>query len=242
MKIAIIGYGKMGKTIERVATARGHQISAIVDRETDLALSDLSKETTDVAIEFTNPEVAKSNLMTLADNQISTVSGTTGWLDAYESVCNRFITNSSSILYASNFSVGVNVFFAINKVLASYMSEHTEYNVSMEEIHHIHKLDAPSGTAITLAEGIMEHISNKTKWVNDAASQKEELSIISKREGEVPGTHTINYHSKIDSITISHEAHSREGFALGAVIAAEWLNGKTGVFSMQDVLGLGSEA
>jgi 4-hydroxy-tetrahydrodipicolinate reductase len=238
MNIAIIGYGKMGKTIERIATSRGHNISAIVDRDTDVSLADLSEQSTDVAIEFTNPEVAKSNLSTLADKKIPTVSGTTGWLEAYEDVCNRFIDNESAIIYASNYSVGVNVFFAINKKLASYMADHSDYNISMEEIHHIHKLDAPSGTAITLAEDILQNISTKTKWVNEPSDQEEIIPIISKRHGEVPGTHTVTYKSEIDSITISHEAHSREGFALGAVIAAEWLKGKKGVFSMQDVLGI----
>lgn len=238
MNIAIIGYGKMGKTIKRIATARGHQISAIVDRDTDMSISDLSNDTTDAAIEFTNPEVAKTNLMSLADKQIPTVSGTTGWLDAYKDVCNRFVDNQSSIIYSSNYSVGVNIFFAINKKLASFMAEHSDYNVSMEEIHHIHKLDAPSGTAITLAEGIMQHIPQKHKWLNEPTSDSDTIPIISKRQGEVPGTHTIQYQSTIDSITISHEAHSREGFALGAVIAAEWLKGKKGVYSMQDVLGI----
>ncbi len=238
MNIAIIGYGKMGKTIERIAMSRGHHIGAIVDRDTNLSVEDLSKETIDVAIEFTNPEVAKTNLLSLADKQIATVSGTTGWLEAYEDVCNRFVQNQSSIIYASNFSVGVNVFFAINKKLASFMAEHTDYNVSMEEIHHIHKLDAPSGTAITLAEDIMQHIPQKKSWVNESNTDSDKIPIISKRHGEVPGTHTIQYTSAIDCITISHEAHSREGFAMGAVIAAEWLKGKKGVFSMQDVLGI----
>ncbi len=238
MNIAIIGYGKMGKTIERIAMSRGHHIGAIVDRDTNLSVEDLSKETIDVAIEFTNPEVAKTNLLSLADKQIATVSGTTGWLEAYEDVCNRFVQNQSSIIYASNFSVGVNVFFAINKKLASFMAEHTDYNVSMEEIHHIHKLDAPSGTAITLAEDIMQHIPQKKSWVNESNTDSDKIPIISKRHGEVPGTHTIQYKSAIDSITISHEAHSREGFAMGAVIAAEWLKGKKGIFSMQDVLGI----
>ena len=238
MNIAIIGYGKMGKTIEKIAISRGHTISAIVDRDTEHSLDSLSNESTDVAIEFTNPKVAKDNLLLLAEKQIPVISGTTGWLDDYETVCNRIKDNNSALVYASNFSVGVNVFFAVNKILASYMSKHDDYNVSVKEIHHIHKLDAPSGTAITIAEDIIEKLPHKSSWVNDSTDSKDVLSILSEREGEVPGTHQISYHSTIDSITISHEAHSRQGFALGAVIAAEWLNGKQGIYTMQDVLGI----
>ncbi len=238
MNIAIIGYGKMGRTIEKIATSRGHSISSIIDRENKNTLNELSVASTDVAIEFTNPEVAKDNLLLLADKKIPVISGTTGWLDDYQTVCNRITKNQSALIYASNFSIGVNIFFAVNKILASYMAKHDNYAVSVDEIHHIHKLDAPSGTAITIAEDILKQIPHKTKWINAKTDHKDELPIRSERKGEVPGTHQINYHSPIDSITINHEAHSREGFAHGAVTAAEWIFGKQGIYSMKDVLGI----
>lgn len=238
MKIAIIGYGKMGKTIEALAKERGHTIAAVIDHDTDLSIEDLSADVIDVAIEFTNPEVAFHNLSTLAEKIIPVICGTTGWLDRFEDVVDLNHQHKSAFLYASNFSVGVNLFFALNQHLAKLMAPQTGYTPSMEEIHHIHKLDAPSGTAISLANGLIAELSEKTKWVNETSDEAEAIPIISKREAEVPGTHSIRYESAVDQITITHEAFSRQGFALGAVIAAEWIEGKTGVFSMKDVLAI----
>lgn len=238
MRFAIIGYGKMGKTIEALALERGHTISAIIDTHTDRSLSDVSQETTDVAIEFTNPEVAFQNLSHLAHHQVPTISGTTGWLSKYEELCTLVGENDSALLYASNFSIGVNIFFDINRRLAKLMGTHPSYKVSMEEIHHIHKLDAPSGTAITLAADIQLQQAHIEGWVNEESSDNKTIGIVSKRIGEVPGTHSIDYASDIDKISISHEAFSRQGFALGAVIAAEWIHGKKGIFSMKDVLDI----
>lgn len=238
MKIAIIGYGKMGKTIEALAKERGHSIAVIVEHDSVSSIKDLDKEDVDVAIEFTNPEVAFDNLSVLAQKQIPAVSGTTGWLDKYAHLCDIVNENKSGLLYASNFSVGVNIFFELNKILAKLMSPLESYNASMEEIHHIHKLDAPSGTAITLANDLIGLHSKKQKWENSQSTSSEVLGIESKRIDEVPGTHTINYHSDIDQITISHEAFSRQGFALGAILAAEWMVDKEGIYSMQDVLDI----
>lgn len=238
MRIAIIGYGKMGKTIEALAKDRGHSIAAVVDYDTDLSISDLSAEAVDVAIEFTNPEVAFQNLSVLAQKKIPVVSGTTGWLDRYQEIVDLNITHSSAFLYASNFSVGVNIFFAVNQYVAKLMGPQSAYHPTMEEIHHIHKLDAPSGTAISLANDIINELPQKQKWINETSEDNESLAIISKRIDEVPGTHTVRYESEVDQITITHEAFSRQGFALGAVIAAEWIKGKSGIFSMKDVLNI----
>lgn len=239
MKIAIIGYGKMGKTIEALAKERGHEIAAVVDHDTELSIADLHPDAVDVAIEFTNPEVAFHNLSTLAQNQIPVISGTTGWLDRFQEVVDLNQKHTSAFLYASNFSVGVNLFFALNQHLAKLMAPQAGYKPRMEEIHHIHKLDAPSGTAISLANDLIDELPDKTKWVNEEPHDTEAVGIISKRIGEVPGTHSIRYESAVDQITITHEAFSRQGFALGAVIAAEWIVGKTGVYSMRDVLAIG---
>lgn len=238
MRIAIIGYGKMGKTIEALAKERGHSIAAVVDHDTDLSISELSDEAVDVAIEFTNPEVAFQNLSVLAQKKIPVVSGTTGWLDQYQEIVDLNIAHSSAFLYASNFSVGVNIFFAVNQYVAKLMGSQSAYHPTMEEIHHIHKLDAPSGTAISLANDIINELPRKQKWINEPSEDNESLAIISKRIDEVPGTHTIRYESEVDQITITHEAFSRQGFALGAVIAAEWIKGKSGIFSMKDVLNI----
>ncbi|MFN8438882.1 MAG: 4-hydroxy-tetrahydrodipicolinate reductase [Cytophagales bacterium] len=237
MKIALVGYGKMGKTIERIALSKGHSISFVIDKDNTNDLVKINPENTDVAIEFTNPEVAYTNITTLLKNGVAVVSGSTGWLDKKTEVENLTNSTGAAFFYASNFSLGVNIFFHLNKVLAKIMNNFSsEYNLWTEEIHHTEKKDAPSGTAITLAEGIMENFTQKNKWVNEMSNQTAELSIVSKREGLVPGTHIINYDSAIDSIQISHTAHSREGFASGAVIAAEWLKGKKGNYSMDDML------
>jgi 4-hydroxy-tetrahydrodipicolinate reductase len=238
MNIALIGYGKMGKAIEAIAIERGHTISLKITSLNidDFTTANLAKA--DVAIEFTNPESAINNLYKCFEAKVPVVCGSTGWLNRLEEVKENCNSQNSGLLYASNFSVGVNIFFELNKKLAQLMSKQSTYKVSVEEIHHTHKKDAPSGTAITIAEGIMDNITQKTKWVNEATESQNELSIISKRIDPAPGTHTVKYSSSIDDIEITHTAHNRQGFALGAVLAAEFLLGKKGIFTMQDVLNL----
>lgn len=236
MKIALIGYGKMGKTIEGIALQRGHTAKLKIDID---SIADFTKENLqqcDVAIEFTGPHSAKENILTCLNAGIPVVSGSTGWLEDWNEVSDVCRKKNGSFLYASNFSVGVNIFFELNKKLAQLMKGHDDYAISMEEIHHTQKKDAPSGTAITLAEQILEEIPRKKNWVNDIAKNPEELSIISKREDPAPGTHSIKYSSAIDDIEIIHTAHSRQGFALGAILAAEYIADKKGIFSMKDVL------
>jgi 4-hydroxy-tetrahydrodipicolinate reductase len=238
MKIALIGYGKMGKTIEAIALERGHTADLKIDID---SVADFTKENLlqcDVAIEFTGPHSAKENILSCLDAGIPVVSGSTGWLEDWSEVANFCKEKNGSFLYASNFSVGVNIFFEVNKKLAQLMNGHTEYSISMQEIHHTQKKDAPSGTAITLAEQILQEIPVKKKWVNDETTDPEALPIISKREDPAPGTHSIIYSSPIDDIEIIHTAHNRNGFALGAVLAAEYICNKKGIFSMKDVLGL----
>ncbi|ATA73657.1 MULTISPECIES: 4-hydroxy-tetrahydrodipicolinate reductase [Capnocytophaga] len=232
MKIALLGYGKMGKTIEKIALERGHEIVLKIDSAD--AVYDVS--TVDVAIEFSTPDSAFNNISNCIKHRVPVVAGTTGWLKDYDKAVAMCAENQGTFLYASNFSVGVNVFFALNKTLAKLMASRKEYAVSIEEIHHTQKLDAPSGTAITLAEGIIEK-SDKTGWKLDTAP-KNEIPIKAKRIENVPGTHTIIYESEVDTIEIKHTAHNRNGFALGAVLAAEWIVDKKGVFSMSDVLGV----
>jgi len=236
MNIALIGYGKMGKTIESIALERGHTVDLKIDIE---SLGDFTKEKLqqcDVAIEFTGPHSAKENILKCLDAGIPVVSGSTGWLDEWMVVETACKEKNGTFLYASNFSVGVNIFFELNKKLAQLMKGHKEYSVSMEEIHHTQKKDAPSGTAITLAEQVMQELTHKKNWVNQATTSPEELPIISKRKDPAPGTHSIKYSSAIDDIEIIHTAHSRQGFALGAVLAAEYVCNKKGMFSMKDVL------
>ena len=237
MKIGLIGYGKMGRTIEREAMMRGHSCPLIIDQHNpgDLNAEQLKK--VDVCIEFTEPSSAFQNLEACILAGTPVVCGTTGWLERkpeIESLCRQ---KNGGFFYASNYSIGVNIFFALNKKLAEWMSDRPEYQVEMEEIHHIHKKDAPSGTAITLAEGILEHVTRKKQWVNEPSPKLEELVIRSLREGEVPGTHQVSYLSTVDAIEIKHTAHSRQGFARGAVMAAEWMHNRQGVFSMEDMLG-----
>ena len=232
MKFALLGYGRMGKAIEQIALDRGHQIVCKIDKN----LSEGKLHEADAAINFSIPDAAADNISSALNQRVPVVCGTTGWLDAYQQVTQTSLEKNTAFLYASNFSVGVNLFFKLNKVLAQMMHPHKEYRASMEETHHIHKLDAPSGTAITLAEGIIEN-SDLIDWKLDEDA-KDSLSIQSYREGEVPGTHSIKYKSTIDDITIEHKAHNRKGFALGAVIAAEWIVGKKGIFKMDDVLNL----
>ncbi|WP_339917116.1 4-hydroxy-tetrahydrodipicolinate reductase [Yeosuana marina] len=234
MNIALLGYGKMGKTIEQIAIKRGHNIVLTIDKDDNIY--DITKA--DIAIDFSIPAVAFKNISNCINNNVPVVSGTTGWLQDYDNAVALCNEKQGGFIYASNFSLGVNIFFELNKTLAKMMSNLKQYQVSLEEIHHTQKLDAPSGTAITLANDIITEHSSYTSWKLDE-NQENTIPITAKRIEDVPGTHTISYESEVDTITIEHKAHNREGFALGAVIAAEWLVGKTGVFSMNDVLNIG---
>ena len=238
MNIVLIGYGKMGKAIETIALEKGHQIvlKIDIDNAADFNQENISKA--DVAIEFTGPHSAFENVMKCLELGIPVVCGSTGWLDKFETATNYCQEKKGALLYASNYSIGVNLFFEINKYVAQLMSTHKEYNVVMEEIHHTQKKDAPSGTAITLAEQVLAAIQQKKQWVYEASNHPEDLSIISKRIDPAPGTHTIKYTSAVDDIEIIHTAHNRVGFAGGAVLAAEFIHGKQGIFSMKEVLGL----
>jgi 4-hydroxy-tetrahydrodipicolinate reductase len=237
MNILLLGYGKMGKEIEKTALSRGHTIAHKIDLNN---VQDLHKEVKpeyiDAAIEFSGPEAAVANLMYCLSNGIPVVSGSTGWLDKKTEIDTICLQKKGAFFYASNYSLGVNIFFHLNRVLAKVMSRYPTYNVAMEETHHTEKKDAPSGTALSLAKDVMDHIKTKTNWVSATAHELSQLSIVSKREPNVPGTHIIQYNSHVDSIEIKHTAHSRQGFALGAVVAAEWLQGKQGVFGMDDMM------
>ncbi len=235
MKIALLGYGKMGKVIERIALERGHEI--VLKKDQNNTFEGLS--IADVAIDFSVPDSAVTNISECLNNGIPVISGTTGWLADYAKMKQLCEDKNGSFIYASNFSLGVNVFFELNEYLAKMMTNLKQYNVSMEEIHHTQKLDAPSGTAITLAEGVIKH-TDYANWTLETPISNE-IHIEAKRIENVPGTHSIFYDSEVDQIEIKHTAHSREGFALGAVVAAEWLVGKKGVFTMKDVLGLNSK-
>lgn len=232
MKIALLGYGRMGKEIEKIAVSRGHEIVIKKDAG-DIVDINLA----DVAIDFSIPTSAFENITDCINNQVPVISGTTGWLNKYDDAVALCEEKKGAFIYASNFSLGVNIFFELNKQLAKMMSNLEYYSISMEEIHHTKKLDAPSGTAITLADGIIEN-SSKEKWELDEKSSENSIPIVAKRIPEVPGTHSVWYKSEVDTIEIKHTAHSRKGFALGAVIAAEWIFGKTGVFNMKDVLNI----
>ncbi|WP_373516285.1 4-hydroxy-tetrahydrodipicolinate reductase [Pricia sp.] len=232
MNIGLFGYGKMGKMIESVSQNRGHNIVAKIDVDS----GDFDYSKMDVAIDFSMPDAAFDNITGCIENGVPVISGTTGWLEKYDAAVALCHEKNGAFIYASNFSLGVNVFFELNRQLARMMHNLDQYRVAMEEIHHTQKLDAPSGTAITLAEGIIENSAYKS-WKSDNADEAE-IPITSKRIGNTPGTHTVGYESQVDSIEIKHTAHNREGFALGAVIAAEWIQGKTGVFTMKDVLDL----
>lgn len=233
MKIALLGYGKMGQVIERIALERGHEI--VLKKSRNASFKGL--ENADVAIDFSIPNAALENISTCFENQIPVISGTTGWLEHYPKMVQLCEDKQGAFIYASNFSLGVNIFFELNTYLAKIMSQFNQYTTTIEEIHHTQKLDAPSGTAITLAESIINN-SDYSSWALNEAKNPDELIIKAERIPNVPGTHTITYESIVDTIEIKHEAHNREGFALGAVIAAEWIVGKKGVFSMKDVLNL----
>lgn len=232
MKIALLGYGKMGKTIEQIAIQKGHTI--VYKSTSSSSEGDITEA--DAAIEFSSPEAAVKNITFCLEAGIPVISGTTGWLDRYNEIIKLCEQRNGSFIYASNFSVGVNLFFSLNEQLATLMEPWKEYNVSIEEIHHTQKKDAPSGTAISIAEGILKH-SEKKSWTLDAA-KTDEIEITAKRIDDVKGTHIVSYASEVDTISISHEAHSRDGFAIGALVASEWIIGKKGIFTMKDVLGI----
>lgn len=235
MKIALLGYGKMGKEIEKIALSRGHQIVLKVNKENAETITAKELQIADAAIEFSTPHTVLGNIAKCFNAHLPIVVGTTGWYDDFEKIKTTCLNSNNTLFYASNFSLGVNLFFKVNKYLAELMNNYPEYDVCMEEIHHIHKLDKPSGTAITLAEQIIEKIDRKKKWSIDD-KRVENLFIEDKREGEVPGTHIIKYQSEIDDIEIMHKAHNRKGFALGSVVAAEYIHGKKGIYTMNDII------
>ncbi|MFN6038959.1 MAG: 4-hydroxy-tetrahydrodipicolinate reductase [Bacteroidota bacterium] len=239
MKIAIIGYGKMGKEVEKIAISRGHEITFKLSKSEFEKIEKNLLLQADIAVEFTGPESAVSNLKKCFDNGLPVVTGTTGWYNSFEDICNYCKMKNTSLFYASNFSLGVNLFFRLNEFLAAMMKDFSNYKISMEEQHHIHKKDAPSGTAIKLAEGIFKKNSKLKTYSLSQAQSEEVLPINVVRENEIPGTHSIKYKSDCDEIRIEHKAFNREGFALGAVLAAEFLVGKKGVFSMDDLISDG---
>lgn len=242
MKIVLLGYGKMGQLIERFAMKRGHEVVLIVDESNRSSITSEDLEDADMAIDFSTPDAALENISLCFESDLPLVVGTTGWYEHLEEVKGTCLDADQSLLYGSNFSIGVNIFFHINKMLAKAVNPYKQYDVQVEEIHHIHKLDAPSGTAITIAEGILENSDDKKSWVNSVEGSGEEvipkadeLLIESLRIEEVPGTHTVLYSSEVDQVEFKHTAHSREGFALGAVIAAEWLFGKKGFYQVTEM-------
>ncbi|HMR17704.1 MAG TPA: 4-hydroxy-tetrahydrodipicolinate reductase [Sphingobacterium sp.] len=244
MNIVLLGYGKMGQLIEKFAIKRGHEVVLIIDEHnrSEITADDLSGA--DVAIDFSTPHAALENIDLCFEANLPIVVGTTGWYEHLSEIRATCLAEDRSFLYGSNFSIGVNIFFHVNRILAQAIAPYKQYDVQVEEIHHIHKLDAPSGTAITIAEGIIENNSSKTTWVNELIGGNEqvipkpdELLIESLRIEEVPGTHTVLYSSEVDQIEFKHTAHNRDGFALGAVVAAEWLDGKKGFYQVTDIFG-----
>jgi 4-hydroxy-tetrahydrodipicolinate reductase len=238
MKIALIGYGKMGHAIEQAALKRGHEVVLRITSANRNEMDAAHLKAADVAIEFTNPEAGKDNVLQCLRSGINVVSGTTGWNEHLHEAEDAAKLNNLAFLHASNFSIGVNIFFEINKLLASLMNGHSEYSVSVEETHHTQKKDAPSGTAITIAEQMIQNLDNKKRWVLNDFNERDAIPVIAHRIENVPGTHKVTWSSPIDQIDIIHTAHNRDGFALGAVLAAEFINGKKGVFTMKDVLGI----
>jgi 4-hydroxy-tetrahydrodipicolinate reductase len=232
MNVLLVGYGKMGKTVERVALSRGHKIAGRVD----IGTADTIKRGADVAIEFTQPGSAPDNILKCLEAGIPVVCGTTGWSARLDEMKRAVQQNNGCLFYTSNFSLGVNIFFKTSEYLSKLMNGRTDYAVSIDETHHTEKKDAPSGTAITLAEGLIRNLGNKTKWVNNPPSSEEELEIRSHRIDPAAGTHVVTYKSEVDEIEIKHTAHSREGFAFGAVLVAEWIRGKKGVLTMDNFL------
>lgn len=238
MKIALIGYGKMGKAIEQIALAQGHEIVLKIHSSNVEEFTKENIQNADVCIEFTNPEAAVDNIKKCINAEVPIVSGSTGWWHHLPNILDICKEKNGTFLYASNFSIGVNIFFKINELVANIMNKYPEYNVSMEEIHHTAKKDAPSGTAISLAEGILKQYIHKKQWVNEITDNQENLSIISKREDPAPGTHIVRYESDIDNIELTHIAHNRMGFARGAILAALYIYDKKGIFTMKDVINL----
>jgi 4-hydroxy-tetrahydrodipicolinate reductase len=245
MNIALIGYGKMGQIIERFAIERGHEVvlKIGIDNLADLTVSNLRKA--DVAIDFSTPDAAINNIYTCFDANVPLVVGTTGWYGQLQEIKDECLRRNNTLLYGSNFSIGVNLFFHINEVLAKVMNNYPVYDVQVEEIHHTQKLDSPSGTAMTLAEGIIENLDRKSEWVNEVDGspeievlKQEQVLIASQRIENIPGTHTVIYSSEVDEIELKHTAHSRAGFALGAVVAAEWLQNKQGFYNISDIFNL----
>ncbi|NOZ48216.1 MAG: 4-hydroxy-tetrahydrodipicolinate reductase [Chlorobi bacterium] len=236
MKIALIGYGKMGKVIEEIALYRKHKVVLKIDINNTNEKAFEKLKNTDVAFEFTRPESAVSNILKCFEYNTPVVCGTTGWLDKWDLVKKECERKRGTFFYASNYSIGVNILFEMNKIMASIMDKYNNYDVELTEIHHLQKLDSPSGTAITLANDILEKIERKTRWVNNKTAGNSEINIISKREDKIPGTHTIKYISNVDKLEISHVAKNRQGFGLGAVVAAEYCKDKKGIFNMQDLL------
>lgn len=239
MNIAIIGYGKMGKTIEQIAVSRGHNIVLKISSSNKEELTANNLKDADVAIEMTQPDSAKENVLLCLNAGVPVTCGTTGWTQDLPTANQAATDNDTAFLYASNYSVGVNIFFEVNKLLAKLMNDQDSYNVSMKEVHHTQKKDSPSGTALTLVNQIIDTVSRKSKW-SEEEKGLDTVHIEALREEGVPGTHSIRYSSEIDDIEITHTAHSRNGFALGAVLAAEFIADKKGIFSMQDVLGINS--
>ncbi|MDB5014549.1 MAG: dapB [Daejeonella sp.] len=243
MNIALLGYGKMGRIIEKLAVERGHIIVLKIDAFNTEELTTENLKAADVAIDFSQPDSVLNNINACFEANVPIVVGTTGWYGHLQTIKNQCLSGNNSLLYASNFSVGVNVFFFVNKVLSKIMNRYPQYEVQVEEIHHVHKLDSPSGTAMTIAEGILDNLSRKKEWVNELVGKSDEnviakpdqLLIESHRIEEVPGTHTVIYSSEIDEIEFKHTAHSRAGFALGAVLSAEWLQTKKGFFTIDDM-------
>ena len=235
MKIALIGTGKMGQAIEKLALSRGHEIVLKLNHENIASIHSDELKVADVAIEFTRPDAATSNLKRCLEANMPVICGTTGWYDELNQITDLFTNNNGALVYASNFSVGVNMMFELNRILAKWMQSHNNYHVSLSEIHHIHKLDTPSGTAVTLANGIIENNNEYLKWTLEE-NQPNAIYIDAKREPEVVGTHDVKWESEIDIIQLHHHAKSRDGFALGAIHAAEWIIGKKGVFTMKDIL------
>jgi 4-hydroxy-tetrahydrodipicolinate reductase len=235
MNIALIGYGKMGKSIEKMATQRGHHISSIVDLDSQEKLSEIAPDNTDVVIEFSNPSSAFDNIGACLRQKVPVISGTTGWLDQLPDIEELCVAHGGTFLTTSNFSLGVNILFKLNEWLSQVIGQFPDYKIDIEETHHLQKLDKPSGTAITLAEDIIKTHPHYRRWALDA-SKENDIKIASFRQEEVAGKHVIKYHSSIDTIAITHEAHSREGFTLGAVLVAEWIQDKKGIFTMNDFI------
>ena len=239
MKIALVGYGKMGKAIEEIAVSKGHEVVLKISIENVEEMTDENLKLADVAIEFTGPESAIDNVKRCLHAGVPVVCGSTGWLARWEEVRQYCLEKVGTMIYASNFSIGVNLFFEVNRHLAKLMANYPDYDVTLKEVHHTQKKDAPSGTAITLAEQVMEQVKRKENWVNEPVNDATKLFIESERTDPAPGTHHVKYSSTIDNIEIIHTAHNRTGFASGAVAAAEFIQGKKGIYTMKDVLGLG---